>query len=72
FTIAFEDRKPQGVLVGTGGTADFIKEVIGRMHRGLGKIVYESEPKKLVAEVIKMIKQDKKLKEHLRRKTGLV
>ena len=67
FTIAFEDHKPQGVLVGSGGTADSIKEIIEKMHRGNGKIVYESDPKKLVAEVIKIVEKEKEAKDHLRR-----
>ncbi len=67
FTIAFEDRKPQGVLIGSGGTADSLKEIVEKMHRGEGKIVYESDPKKLVAEVIKLIEKEKELKDHLRR-----
>ncbi len=67
FTIAFEDHKPQGVLIGSGGTADSIKEIIEKMHRGNGKIVYESDPKTLVAEVIKMIEKEKEAKDHLRR-----
>lgn len=67
FTIAFEDRKPQGVVMGTGGAADSIKEIVEKMHRGSGKIAYESDPKKLVAEVIEMIKKEKDLKDHLRR-----
>lgn len=62
FTIAFEDRKPQGVLIGTGGTADYLKNIIEKMHRGPGKVVYDKEPKKLVAEVIKLIKKDQKMK----------
>lgn len=67
FTIAFEDHKPQGILIGSGGTADSIKEIIEKMHRGNGKIVYESDPKILVAEVIKMIEKEKEAKDHLRR-----
>ena len=67
FTIAFEDRKPQGVVLGTGGAADSIKEIVEKMHRGNGKIVYESDPKKLVKEVIELIKEEKNMKDHLRR-----
>ena len=37
FTIAFEDRKPQGVLIGTEGTADYLKNIIEKMHRGPGE-----------------------------------
>lgn len=55
FTIAFEDDKPIGVLQGTGGTADMIEELVPKLHRGAGKIVYDKDPKTLVAKVIELI-----------------
>lgn len=62
FTIAFEDKKPVGVLVGTGGTADMIKSIVKNSHRGPGKIVYDSDPKKLVSKLIKIIDKEKSRK----------
>jgi len=59
FSIAFEDRKPIGVLVGSGGTADMIKSIIQKSHRGPGKIVYDSNPQKLISRVIKLIEKEK-------------
>jgi len=59
FTIAFEDNRPIGVLIGTGGTADMIKNIVKNSHRGPGKIVYDSDPKKLVSKVIKLINHSK-------------
>ncbi|MBU4284698.1 hypothetical protein KKF60_02815 [Patescibacteria group bacterium] len=59
FTIAFEDNKPIGVLTGTGGTADMIKNIVDNSHRGSGKIAYDSDPVKLVAKVIKLINKEK-------------
>jgi len=59
FTIAFEDRKPIGVLTGTGGTADRIEEIVKSSKRGLGKIVYSDDPKELVRGVIELIKKEK-------------
>jgi len=61
FTIAFEDRKPIGVLFGTGGTADIVGKIVKGGHRGRGKIVYETSPKYLVAKLIKLIQKEKKL-----------
>lgn len=58
FTIAFEDKKPIGVLIGTGGTADQVKEIVEKSNRGSGKIVYESDPKVLVEKVIRMIEEE--------------
>jgi hypothetical protein len=62
FTIAFEDEKPIGVLIGVGGTADEIKEIVENAHRGPGKIVYESDPKTLVEKVIELIRKEKIVK----------
>jgi len=59
FTIAFEDNKPIGVLTGTGGTADRIEEIVKNANRGPGKIIYESNPKKLVSELIKLIRKER-------------
>jgi hypothetical protein len=59
FTIAFEDNKPIGILTGTGGTADMIKNIVKESYRGPGKIVYDSDPARLVAKVIKLIKKEK-------------
>lgn len=59
FTIAFEDQKPIGVLLGSGGTADKIKGLIQRPFRGKMRIVYNSNPANLVREVITLIKKEK-------------
>lgn len=62
FTIAFEDDKPIGVLTNSGGTADMIPDIIAKSRRGKGKIVYDSDPKKLVAKLIKLIDKEKVIK----------
>ncbi len=62
FTIAFEDNKPIGVLVQSGGTADLIAELVEKSHRGPGKIVYEPDPKTLVEKVLELVKQEKVIK----------
>ncbi len=59
FTIAFEDKKPTGVLIGSGGTADMVKDIVKKTHRGPGKIVYESDPKKLVEKLLKLVDKNK-------------
>ena len=46
FTIAFEDAKPIGVLIGTGGTADQIRGLVAGAHRGPGEIGYDSDPRR--------------------------
>ena len=59
FTIAYEDKKPIGVLLGSGGTADLIQTILRRPHKKRGPIVYETDPKKLVQKLIKEIIKDK-------------
>ncbi len=59
FTIAFEDKKPSGVLTGTGGTADMVKEIIEKSHRGPGKVIYDSDPKKLITRVLELVDKEK-------------
>ncbi len=62
FTAAFEDDKPIGVLTGCGGTADQIKEIVEKAHRGPGKIAYDSDPKTLVEKVLELAKMEKNAK----------
>lgn len=58
FTIAFEDQKPIGVLEGTGGTADIIKDLIVKSYRGPGKIAYARDPIELLDQVVELIKKE--------------
>ncbi len=60
FTDAFEDSKPQGVLLGTGGTTEMIKEILEKAHRGMGKVVFDTDPKALVQRVRALIEKDEK------------
>lgn len=62
FTVAFEDKKPIGILTGTGGMADFVDDIIKEGNRGPGKIVYDSEPKTLVEKVIELVEKEKVVK----------
>lgn len=53
FTTALESHKVCGVLLGSGGLADFIPMVLERLPMaGRGKVVYETDPERLVAAVI--------------------
>ena len=62
FTIAFEDKKPIGVLEGDWETDELIKAMIEKSHRGqemANKIVYSSDSKELIVKVIELIKKEK-------------
>lgn len=58
FTIAFEDQKPIGVLEGTGGTADMLRELVAKSHRGPGKIVFSRDPDELVEKLVHLIESE--------------
>ncbi len=59
FTIAFEDNKPQGILVASGGTADMVKDILEKSHRGMGKIIFEKDPKTLIEKLRVLVDKEK-------------
>lgn len=59
FTIAFEDKKPIGVLEDTGGLVNEFRQLVDKAYRGPGKIKYDNDPEKLVVKVLKMIEKEK-------------
>ena len=60
FVTAVEIQKPIGVLEGTGGTADKIRTIIVGPARGVKKVIYERDPKKLVQKLIEQIQKEKR------------
>lgn len=60
FTIGFEDRKPMGVLTGTGGTADMIKSILEGAHKGASHVVFSDDPSDLVDKVLELIEAEEK------------
>jgi uncharacterized protein (TIGR00725 family) len=53
FCIAFDEGKLIGVLSGSGGMADQLKEIVPRLGKVTGAfIIYEEDPLKLVASCI--------------------
>ncbi len=60
FTIAFEDQKVVGVLTETGGTADMLEDILNKTHRGHGKVVFDSDPEKLIDKVIELVQKEEK------------
>jgi len=59
FTVAFEDNKPIGVLEGSWATDEVIKNIWEKSHRPNKKIVFDSDPKRLLDKIIELIKKDK-------------
>ena len=59
FTVAFEDGKPIGVLENCGPTAEVIRNIIEKAHRPNDKVIFDPDPKNLVARVIELVKKEK-------------
>lgn len=59
FSIAFEDKKPIGIMEDTGGLINDFRSIVERGYRGPGKIAYDQDPKQLVKKVIKLIDLEK-------------
>jgi uncharacterized protein (TIGR00725 family) len=60
FTIGFEDQKPQGVLTGTGGVCDMLREIVEKARKGGGKVVFSSDPEELLEKVVALIEKEEK------------
>ena len=59
FTIAYEDKKPIGVLEGEWATGGVIRLMMEKAHRPNDKVVFDSDPKALVEKVIELVKKEK-------------
>jgi uncharacterized protein (TIGR00725 family) len=70
FTTAFEDRRVVGVLTGTGGVETEIDEILRLAKRGRKRIVFDDDPKRLVAKVIQLIHVNERQKYAKRKETN--
>lgn len=62
FTIAFEDKKPIGILEGDWETDELLKAIIAKSHRAeemKDKIFFASDPKILLEKLIETIQKAK-------------
>jgi len=62
FTIAFEDKKPIGILEGEWETDETLRLLIERSHRAdemKDKIVFSSNPRDLIEKLLEIIKINK-------------
>lgn len=56
FTTAILSRKVVGVLLGSGGLADYIPTIVDKIEcQGSKDIIYDTNPKRLVTKVIKAL-----------------
>ena len=62
FTSALEARKPCGILLGSGGTADLIPDLMKTLEPPDGDLViYDDDPERLVQRMVELL--DKKYKD---------
>lgn len=59
FAVAFEDHRPIGVLEGSWDTDEIIKKIVESSHRPHDEVIFESDPKVLVARLIEMVQKRK-------------
>jgi len=59
FTVAFEDGKPIGIFEGPWETGKELEDIIEKGHRLNPKIVRGTDAKKMVADIIVLVKKDK-------------
>jgi hypothetical protein len=59
FTIAFEDNKVIGIFKGPWEMGEELQHIIDKSHRPNEKIIIDSDPKRLVADVIALIQKTK-------------
>lgn len=57
FTVAYEEKKPVGIVTGTGGISDHIKEILDFAHRHAGpdRILYDDDPAKLIDRLLEVV-----------------
>ena len=59
FTIAFDEEKIIGVLEGTGGISDGIRTITKMADKNCDKIIFDSDPERLIARVSRRISAGK-------------
>lgn len=57
FTIAFEDKKPIGVLLGTGGAVEEIPHILKVAKRGSKNVFYDTDPAMMIKNIMKVLRQ---------------
>jgi len=61
FTTALEAHMPCGVLIGSGGLADFIPKLLEQLEEPSGsRVFFDTDPEKLVKKVIEALDETNK------------
>ena len=59
FAVAFEDRRPIGILEGNWETDEILRHVIAASHRSHEHVIFDPDPKALVEKLIEMVQKQK-------------
>lgn len=59
FTIAFEDSRPIGIFEGPWEMGDELKLILEKGHRPNSKVAISPDAKKIVSDIIALVKKDK-------------
>ena len=57
FSVAFEERRPIGILEGSWKTDEILRHVIEEAHRPNDQIVFDTDPKAIVERLIEMVQK---------------
>ena len=55
FAVAFEEKTPIGIVTGSGGVADVIKEILRSAKRNRHTVIFDNDPAKLVDRLIAIL-----------------
>ena len=59
FAVAFEDKRPIGIVEGSWETDEILQHIIKSAHRDNPRIITSGDPKALIAQLIGLVKKDK-------------
>ncbi len=59
FTVAYEDKKPIGILEGSWHTDEVLKHIMRESHRPMNNVIIDKDPKALIERLMDMAKQNK-------------
>lgn len=62
FTIAYKENKVIGVLQGDWGTDKLLQDIVQQAHDEKRDIIFDTDPRRLVEQVIKKIKEQQRKK----------
>ena len=59
FAVAFEDKRPLGILQGESDTDELLALLIDAAHRPNPNIVFDTDPKRLVEKLMELVYKQK-------------